>query len=170
MMYSLEVAIAILGDASLADRLEKIAYNALPATISDDWWSHQYVQQSNQVQCVVAEDRVYVNNGPDANIFGLEPNFGCCTANMHQGWPKFVQHMWMAAPDGLAMVAIGPCAVEAKAGGGGVKILVEGGYPFAEGVGIKVEADGEEPFAIHVRIPGWASRASVLTHRAEWHG
>ena len=40
-------------------------------------------------------ERVYASNGPDANLFGLEPNFGCCTANMHQGWPKFAEHLWM---------------------------------------------------------------------------
>ena len=36
MMYSLEVAIAITGDAQLGDRLEKIAFNALPATFKPD--------------------------------------------------------------------------------------------------------------------------------------
>ena len=33
-MFSLETDISILGDAAFGDRLEKIAYNALPATLS----------------------------------------------------------------------------------------------------------------------------------------
>ena len=61
---------------------------------------------------------VDTDNGHDANIFGLEPNFGCCTANMHQGWPKLVSHLWMATPEkGLAAVAYGPCEVTAQVGG-----------------------------------------------------
>ena len=50
-MFSLEHAIAILGDPLLGDRLEKISYNAQPATMSGDMWSHQYDQQPNQVLC-----------------------------------------------------------------------------------------------------------------------
>lgn len=97
-MFSLEHMIAVFGRTDLADRLERIAFNALPGTFSPDMWAHQYVQQANQVVCRVSEDRVYTNNGADANIFGLEPNFGCCTANMHQGWPKFAAHCWMRLP------------------------------------------------------------------------
>jgi hypothetical protein len=41
-----------------------------------------------------------VHNGPDSNLYRLEPNFGCCTANLHQGWPKFASSLWMKAPDG----------------------------------------------------------------------
>ena len=48
-MYSLEQSLAILGDASLGDRLERIAFNALPGTFTDDMWGHQYNQQPNQV-------------------------------------------------------------------------------------------------------------------------
>ena len=44
----------------------------------------------------------WTSNGPESNLFGLEPNFGCCTANMHQGWPKFASSLWMATPDGGA--------------------------------------------------------------------
>ena len=96
-MFSLELDTAILGDPALGDRLERIAYNALPATLTPDLWAHQYDQQANQVLCSLSKRR-WETNGPESNLFGLEPNFGCCTANMHQGWPKLVASLWMATP------------------------------------------------------------------------
>src|SRR5947199_9819493 len=111
-MFSLEHLLGIVGDAAFGDRLEHIAYNALPATFKPDMWAHQYDQQVNQVICAVSEDPIYTTNGPEANIFGLEPNFGCCTANMHQGWPKFAAHLWMCTLDhGLAAISYAPCIV-----------------------------------------------------------
>ena len=111
-MFSLEQSLAVRGGVALADRLERIAYNALPATLSADMWSHQYDQQANQVLCSLNRRR-WVSNGPESNLFGLEPNFGCCTANLHQGWPKLVASLWMASPDdGLAAVAYGPSKVQ----------------------------------------------------------
>ena len=88
-MYSMEVALATFGDTQIADRLEKIAFNALPGTFTDDMWAHQYDQQPNQIQ-VGLNSKPWTTNGPESNLYGLEPNFGCCTANFHQGWPKFV--------------------------------------------------------------------------------
>ena len=130
-MYSLEVLAGILGDARLGDRLEKLAFNALPATFKKDMTAHQYDQQCNQVICSAKGEHVYASNGPDSNLYGLEPNFGCCTANMHQGWPKFVSHLWMKTPDGgLAVVAYAPCVIETKIQGKPVKVSVETDYPF----------------------------------------
>jgi hypothetical protein len=162
-MYSLEVLLGILGEATLGDRLETIAFNALPATISRDMWSHQYVQQVNQVQCAVCEDRVYTSNGPDANIFGLEPHFGCCLANMHQAWPKLASHLWMRRPDGgLAAMVLAPCTVETTMHGVGVRIAVETAYPFGDRVEITVAATEPVTFALDVRIPDWAEGATVV--------
>ncbi len=121
-MFSLEKLISILGEVKLADRLEKIAFNALPATFSPDMWAHQYDQQANQVICKIAEDRIYTNNGPDANIFGLEPHYGCCTANMHQGFPKFTAHLWMKSRDGgLVATAYAPSVVKTDINGQSVE-------------------------------------------------
>ena len=125
----------------------RIAFNALPAALSPDMWAHQYDQQANQVVCAVCEDRVYTNNGPDSNIFGLEPNYGCCTANLHQGWPKFVASLWMASPDdGLVAIAYGPNRVETTVRGGvRVRIDEETDYPFRGEVGLAGSPAQDEP-------------------------
>lgn len=161
-MFSLEVLLSILGIPSLADQLERITYNALPAPFGPDMWTHQYVQQVNQAVCRVAEDRVYTSNGSDANIFGLEPNFGCCTADMHQGWPKFVSRLWMATPDdGLAAVAYGPCIVDAEVMGAPVRIEVDTEYPFDGALAITVRAQRPIRFPLYLRIPIWGKGSEL---------
>jgi hypothetical protein len=108
-MFSLEQSLALLGDASFGDRLEKLAFNALPGAMTEDMWSHQYDQQPNQVECSLHKEP-WTTNGPESNLFGLEPNFGCCTANFSQGWPKFAASLWMTpAQGGLVAAAYSPC-------------------------------------------------------------
>ncbi|MGC9329538.1 MAG: beta-L-arabinofuranosidase domain-containing protein, partial [Candidatus Hinthialibacter sp.] len=90
-------------------------------------------------------------------------NYGCCTANMHQGWPKFVSSMWMATHDnGLAAVAYGPCSVNAIVGGGRrVEIIEETDYPFDGTIRLTVNTESPVSFPLHVRIPAWAKGASI---------
>lgn len=161
-MYSLELLCAVTGDPRFADRLEKLAFNALPATFKKDMTAHQYDQQSNQVRCAREGEHVYVNNGPDSNLFGLEPNFGCCTANMHQGWPKFTSALWMRGPDdGLAVVAYAPCVVETSVRGEPVKVEVETAYPFRDHIEITVTAAEPVSFPMRLRTPGWAREIEI---------
>ena len=160
-MFSLEESFAILGDARLADRLERVSYNALPATLSNDMWSHQYDQQPNQIACTRAH-RQWSTNGDESNLFGLEPNFGCCTANLHQGWPKFVANLWMADPaGGLATVAYGPSEVTTKVQGREITIDEETEYPFQGNVRFTVHGQAQRAFPLSLRFPGWASAAAV---------
>lgn len=155
-MFTLEILVRIFGDGLCADLLERVAFNALPATISQDWRSHQYDQQVNQVSCTLAK-RNWTANGDESNLFGLEPNYGCCTANMHQGWPKFASRLWMATPDGgLAAISYAPCRVSALvAHGKPATLTVETNYPFEEYVAISIELAQPTRFPIKLRIPGW---------------
>jgi len=158
-MYSLEVLAGILGDPRLGDRLEKLAFNALPATFKKDMTAHQYDQQCNQVICSQQGEHVYVNNRADANLYGLEPNFGCCTANFHQGWPKFVSHLWMKSADGgLAVIAYAPCVIETQIQGKPVKVAVETEYPVRDRIGITVTVPEPMEFPLQLRVPGWARK------------
>ncbi len=161
-MYSLEDLSEILGDARLGDRLERIAFNALPATFKKDMTAHQYDQQCNQVICSTRGPHVYMSNGPASNLYGLEPNFGCCTANFHQGWPKFASHLWMKTSDGgLAVIAYAPCVIETKLQGKPVKVEVDTAYPFRDEVTLRVTAAEPLTFPIHLRAPGWAGEIQL---------
>ena len=161
-MYSLEHLFSVFGDPSFADRLERLAFNALPATFSPDMWSHQYDQQVNQVQCTINPDHGWTTNGPESNIYGLEPNYGCCTSNMHQGWPKFAAHAWMQAPDeGLVAAAWAPCDVRARVKDVPVTVSVETAYPFRDTVGVRIRPERSVRFPLLLRVPGWADGATL---------
>ena len=160
-MFSLEESFAILGDTKLADRLERVSYNALPATLSNDMWSHQYDQQPNQIACTRAH-RQWSTNGDESNLFGLEPNFGCCTANLHQGWPKFVANLWMAEPaGGLVTVAYGPSEVKTKVQGRDITVDEETEYPFQGKVRFTMHGQAAKAFPLALRFPSWAAMATL---------
>ena len=161
-MFSLEELYEIFGDNRLADRLEILTYNALPGTTTPDMWAHQYDQQSNQV-LVSGVKRDWSTNGDYSNIYGLMPNFACCLANMHQGWPKFVESMWMATNDnGLALVTYGPSVVKARVGNGKeVTITEETNYPFNGSVKLTITSENAVRFPIDLRIPGWADSVTL---------
>jgi len=162
-MYSLETLLSVLGDPAFGDRLERITFNALPATFSPDMWSHQYDQQVNQVECSIKEDRIWTTNGPDANIFGLEPNYGCCTSDLSQGWPKFAAHLWMKTRDGgLAAVAYAPSIATTEIEGVEVTARLKTDYPFRDKLRVTVTTEKPVSFPLHLRIPAWAAEASLV--------
>ena len=160
-MFSMEVALATFGDAPIGDRIEKITFNALPGTFTDDMWAHQYDQQPNQVQ-VSLNSKPWTTNGPESNLYGLEPNFGCCTANFHQGWPKFTTSLWMRTPDdGLAAALYSPCEVRTKVRGTAVHLAEDTDYPFRNTVRVTVTPEKAMRFPITLRIPEWAQKATI---------
>ena len=67
-MYSFEMLFSILGDQQFTERVELLAYNALPATITPDMWAHQYLQQSNEMNAIHADDHVWTHDGPDSTL------------------------------------------------------------------------------------------------------
>ena len=166
----------------MGDKLEKLAFNALPATVKADMTSHQYLQQVNQVRAS-DEPRRWYNNANNSNTFGLEPNFGCCTANMHQGWPKYAANLWMATrDDGLAALSYAPCTVRFRAGGQPVRLRVKTEYPFEDAVRIEVSVKASCRFPIYLRVPAWCTdfkavcagetasvKDSVAKFEREWH-
>ena len=103
VMYSLEWSFRQLGaqtpaHLALLDKVERLAFNAFPGTCTADMWQHQYDHQTN---AIAAEPGVLCggSNGGGATIFGLQPNYPCCTVNMPQAWPKLAMAAVLQAHD-----------------------------------------------------------------------
>lgn len=156
MMYSYELLYAHTGDAKWAERLEVVAFNALPATISDDMWTHQYDQMSNQIACQRFPGKsLFRTNDSDAHLFGLEPHYGCCTANFSQGWPKLAYSTFMHRDDTVINVVPIPSVLNTD----DIHIALETNYPFENSFRYTVSA--KKNFTFKVRIPGFAKNLQV---------
>ena len=167
-ILSLRDTVQVLGDVQPADDLELVAYNTLPATITPDGLGMRYYNVLNLPECTNGKYG-FANNGNGQ--FGVTPGpdagFPCCRSNFHLAWPKFVQSLWMATPEGgLAAVAYGPCTVTTEA----ATIREETDYPFSDTVTLKVLAAQEKPFPIKLRIPTWARGADVAVNGVSVNG
>lgn len=165
MMFSLESILPITGDVRVADHLEKVTFNALPAQISDDFMTRQYFQQPNQVQITRRMRNFDVNHDGTDLCFGLLTGYPCCTSNMHQGWPKFTRNLFYATPDGgVAALLYAPCRVRMKvAESSEIEISENTDYPFEEKITFAFHLPGGKPvaFPFHLRIPHWCPSPSI---------
>eukprot|EP01118_Nematostelium_gracile_P018429 TRINITY_DN8182_c0_g2_i3.p1 TRINITY_DN8182_c0_g2~~TRINITY_DN8182_c0_g2_i3.p1 ORF type:complete len:660 (+),score=134.27 TRINITY_DN8182_c0_g2_i3:63-1982(+) len=161
-MFSFEEVFATFGDVQHADRIESLAFNALPAALDPHMWAHNYLQQSNEIRSFNADPNIYRSDGPPANIYGLQPWYACCTVNFGQGWPKFTNHMYMrTADDGIAVVTYAPSSINTQIHGNPVNIFLKTDYPFDEVLTFSVNSTSD--FPLYFRIPSWCNAATVQT-------
>ncbi|KAF8075777.1 hypothetical protein FPV67DRAFT_381902 [Lyophyllum atratum] len=162
LMFSGSYLFQVIGDLKFADRVERVAYNALPATLTANMWSRQYLQQQNQIAAKNMNPNPFPRDGPYSNVFGLEPNYPCCTVNFPQGWAKFVSNAFLATPDGRSLVHLylGPFSVKMTLmGGNNVAVAVDTAYPFSDTLTTTITAD--KAFTYYVRIPGWVVGGTI---------
>ncbi|KAH0555905.1 hypothetical protein GP486_006148 [Trichoglossum hirsutum] len=156
-MYSLSYIYRATGERSFADRCEKTAFNALPVMVMPDWWSHQYVAQTNQPMSLPLARPPFRNVNGRGQTYGLEPHYPCCTTNHPQGYPKFLSASFVkVGPNGLGHALLSPGKVSTTLGQGNdnnVTVDCETNYPF--GLLFLYTIETQRPFDFYVRVPEW---------------
>ena len=161
-MYSKESLLKITGDTRYAERLEDVAFNSFPASMTPDLRALHYLTAPNLISCDSSAEHDFQNSG---TLVSYDPwSYRCCQHNAAFGWPCFSEHLWMATLDnGLAAPLHAPCEVKAKvADGTEIRIAEDTGYPFGESVDFKVSAPKSVEFSLYLRIPDWSKKTAVL--------
>lgn len=159
------VALRILGDAQIGDQNERVAYNALPASLMYNGQGIRYYILANQPKCT-NEFLGFRDNGAGKFAICPSPNSGypCCRSNYHIGWPAFVHDMWMATADsGLAVAAYGPNTVTAPVGADKRVVTIDQttDYPFRETSTFTIVTKQAAAFPLELRIPSWCKNPMV---------
>jgi len=150
---------AILGEASLFERAERITYNALPASMTKDTWERVYLQASNEYNATSTNPFIWYTDGGDSPVYGLESNYGCCTANMHAGWPKFTQRAvgWSVSAKAISVNMWAPLSADTPLG----TVIIATDYPFGDVAIVTVSPSSGLPTPVWLRIPSWADKATL---------
>lgn len=161
-MYSLEEMMKITGNPFYAEYLERITFNALPTQISEDFRLHQYFQQTNQVSISYGEHNFSTMKQGTGNLMGFLTGYPCCLANLHQGYPKFTQNLWLRSNDGgLAALTFSPCTVTAEVKGVEVTINEITDYPYSDHIRMEINPSETVAFPMGLRMPSWSESPKV---------
>jgi hypothetical protein len=171
-MYSLEEIIAITGETSYMDALERMTFNVLPPQTTDDYNAKQYFQIANQVQISRGVFDFSLPFGDKMNnVLGMRSGYTCCLANMHQGWTKFASHLWYSTPDsGIAALLFSPNEVKTKVGKNNTDITIneDTNYPFDDSIRFTFVMNKPVQFPFYLRIPGWCKEAILTINGKEF--
>jgi len=166
-MLSNEVAMKELGDPWIGDELERIAFNLLAGATTKEFKQFQYYTLPN---VPVARKNTpgqlpFADDHGDDLLASPHSGFHCCCYNLHMGWPKYVQHAWMATCDGgIAAVAYGPSEVSVQLADTLVTITEETDYPFGDVLRFTVNPAKPATFPFKLRIPGWSVKPRVAVN------
>jgi hypothetical protein len=164
-MNSDETMLRITGDLFWADHAEDVAFNMYPAAVMPDFRSLHYITSPNMVLC---DDKNHAPGISNEGPFLMMNPFSsrCCQHNHSQGWPYYVENLWLATPDNGAFAALYAASnARIKVGNGTeVSFTEKTNYPFEEKVQISLSMEKPTKFPLYLRIPGWCPKASVTVN------
>ena len=155
--------VLMTGDPAWADNCEDVAFNTYPAAFMPDFRALRYFTCPNHAISDSKNHHPGIDNrGP---FLMMNPfSSRCCQHNHAQGWPYYVEHLWMATPDkGLAAILYNASTVTAKVGDGTeVSIKSETKYPFEETVKYTVSTPKDVEFPLYLRVPKWCGEMTIV--------
>ena len=153
----LGIILSLTGDFSVADRIEKMTFNALQGGRLPDLKALSYI---------TSENRMHTNpkqHGERKTYDAYHKAAACCALNAGRVMPYYIQHMWKKNISQTALIAAlyGPNKLNTQINGINVQINERTDYPFSEEVNFDVESDGNVSFDLVFRKPHGCKNVDV---------
>jgi hypothetical protein len=171
LAFSLSGAVQHLGRADLGDWLETLVFNAAQGARLPDGRAVAYLSADTRLAATAERVDSY-SMGAAGLRYKYSPTHDdvacCCNPNAVRLLPQFVSRMWMrlAADDGLAAVAYGPCELHTSMDGVGITVLEETDYPFSDEIELVITPERPVELTLALRRPAWAGEMRVTVGRA----
>lgn len=148
------------GDPHLADRIERILFNALPGAITKDFRALQYFSCPNQVVADSTSSHNVFMRGLNWMAYRPDHEVQCCPGNVHRTMPNYLSRMWMKSKDGtLTAVLYGPGILNTTVGNDAVPLTLttQTRYPFQESLTFTFSLPRPTVFPLALRLPAWCA-------------
>lgn len=146
------------GDSLYADLIERTLYNAVISGVSLSGDKFFYVNTLKVRQHAYADDQ-------RSAVGGRQPWYGtaCCPPNVMRTLSSLDQLVATADEEGVQLHLYAPASVRA----GQVAFEVETEYPWRGTVVVRVTESPAEAWTLSLRIPGWATGATVTVNEVQ---
>ncbi|MBS1491775.1 MAG: glycoside hydrolase family 127 protein [Bacteroidetes bacterium] len=162
LMHSYLSLMVKFGDQSMADKAEKIFFNAAQGARHPEKSCIAYLKSDNSYEMTGGlngetrdKNQTRYSYSPVHQEVAV-----CCVPNAGRIAPYFVQHMWLKTDHSIVAALLGPSMVTTSIGNDTISIKEETYYPF--GNIIRFEVTAHSQFALKIRKPDWVS-AFLLT-------
>ena len=162
--WSLGYFLQVTGEAEWADRLERAIFNAGLGAITKDFKALQYFSSVNQMICTGTSDNNAFKRGKTWMAYRPIHETECCVGNVNRFMPNFASRLWMRGsdlPSAVIATLYAPNETTFDIEGTTVTISEETLYPFDGTITFRFTLDEEKAFPFVLRIPGWATGASL---------
>jgi hypothetical protein len=170
LMHSYEILLRVTGELRWADRVEDLAFNSLPASMTPDLKGLHYLTAPNMIQLDRQDKSPMFDN--DGDMLSYNPyQYRCCQHNAAFGWPYFTENLWLATRgNGLAAAMYAPSIVTATVGDGkSMRIESRTPYPFYGKVELAFDTPQTVKFPLALRIPGWCATPAIGLNGRDLH-
>jgi DUF1680 family protein len=150
------------GEARYGDVIERILYNVVATAIADDgrsfFYAHTLHQRTPTQEPATDQELLRFGGGPRAPWFEVS----CCLPNSSRLLASLSTYLVTADADGLQIHQYADASVSTRLADGrrvGLRMRTE--YPDRGDITVRVTETDGGPWSISVRVPGWATGASI---------
>lgn len=147
------------GNASSAEEIERIFYNAAQGARNPDYSCIAYLKTDNSYEMNGTKNGES-EPGRNQTRYKYSPVHQdvavCCVPNAARISPCFVQNMWMQGPDSSLMATVlGPCILQTLINKDSVIISEETTYPYQNSFCFKIHTKESLTLTLRIRKPEW---------------
>lgn len=148
-------ALALTGDATIADDIELATFNALAGAQhpSGGWCTYDTPMNGRRIPSHLS---ILFQARADT------PELNCCSVNGPRGFGMLRRWAVMTAEDRIAVNYYGPMLAKMTlADKTAIAVEVKGDYPIGETASVTVDAPADRELTVCLRIPKWSTRTQV---------